>query len=107
MQEKKKSNNNARKNRIRSKERARERYIREQRQVIAEIEGIQRMYPDTEWNGVNKHWCLAYFTEREELVPTFTIATRFSAFFFPTCLSCEEMLEKVGEHRYKKYILGI
>lgn len=82
-------------------------YLREKRQVEAEIKFMMKKYPDTEWDGKDKHWFIRYNNVKDSLEADYYYEWKVTEYCFPTEESCELMLELVTEERYKKYILGV
>lgn len=82
-------------------------YLREKRQVEAEVRFMMKKYPDREWNNCNQHWFLNYDYADKCICKEYAIFHKYTEYVFPTQESLQEMIEIVGEKRYLKYILRI
>ncbi len=82
-------------------------FIREKREVESEIRFLQKKYPDNEWNGVSIHYFISYDIHRKKLGIVSSYNNINSAYYMPSKDTCIELLNTIGENRYKKYILNI
>ncbi len=80
-------------------------FLKEQRAVEAEVRYLQKISPDTEWDGVNKHWIAACkMTDDGKISIGSTTSLKDSKYYFPDKESLENMLRMVTPERYRKYI---